>query len=70
MVTLGVTLTELPTKAPGFQVIGEILEVAVKLTLAPLQIEVSFLATKVGIGITVTFTVSLFIPQALDTCAI
>ena len=70
VVALGVTETTLPVNAPGFQVMGEIFDNAVKFIEDPLQILESVLAINVGIGMIVTFTVSTFTPQALDTVAI
>ena len=70
VVIIGVTNTGLPVNAPGFHVIGEIFETAVKFIEDPLQILVSVLATNVGIEMTVTLTVSFFTPQAFDTVAI
>lgn len=67
MVVEGDTFTALPTNAPGFQVIGEILAVANKFSTVPSHIVVSILAEIDGIGVTVTFTVSLALPQALFT---
>lgn len=66
----GLTNTEPPVNAPGFHVIGLIFDVAVKLKLFPAQIVESNRAVNVGKGVTATFTVSLRIPHALDTCAI
>ena len=66
----GVTKTGEPVILPGVQVIGVILEVAVKLIDFVAQILESVLASKVGNGMTVTRTVSLAVPQALVTWAV
>lgn len=69
MVAAGDTRTGEPVKLPGVQVIGVILELAVRLMDFVAQILESVLASNVGNGMTVTRTVSLAVPHAFVTCA-